>query len=221
MHVHAAPPPRARLYAKSPAEYHVPSVTSLQHKTAPLRRVSGAPSTARAARGCKAANSVLASASGAPHSLAAHPRRRVGAARHTATRAESHAPPKCPESTVTATHRAPHPDIVPPTPRLLVETTCDSGQHSVSRHSAGRARGQGSIGMCRADREHGASVAEGAGARRTRRKIAAAAASRIPVRPGAGWRGIRRCPSAHRIATAAASPGILLLVHVTYSRNLR
>ena len=65
-HVHAAPPPRARLYAKSPAEYHVPSVTSLQHKTAPLRRVSGAPSTARAARGCKAANSVLASASGAP-----------------------------------------------------------------------------------------------------------------------------------------------------------
>eukprot|EP00966_Prymnesium_polylepis_P107675 2493078-Prymnesium_polylepis.1 len=42
------------------------------------------------------------------------------------------------------------------------------------------------------DREHGASVAEGAGARRTRRKIAAAAASRIPVRPGAGWRGIRR-----------------------------
>ena len=157
----------------------------------------------------------------APLSLAAHPRRRVGAARHTATRAESHAPPKCPESTVTATHRAPHPHIVPPTPRLLVETTCDGGQHSVSRHSAGRARGQGSIGMCRADREHGASVAaraEGAGTRRTRRKIA----SRAPVRPGAGWRGSRRCPGARRIATAAASLGrVLLLVHVTYSRNLR
>eukprot|EP00966_Prymnesium_polylepis_P229740 5315731-Prymnesium_polylepis.1 len=34
--------------------------------------------------------------------------------------------------------------------------------------------------MCRTDREQGASVAEGAGARRTRRNIAAAAASRIP-----------------------------------------
>ena len=36
---------------------------------------------------------------------------------------------------------------------------------------------------------------------------AGAAASRTPVRPGAGWRGNRRCPGARRVATAAAASG--------------